>query len=76
MKHLLLIRNKIYIFLQSTGALDYPGGIPVSLNSSGQQWDFPNAWPPLVVRNLVILKFMLVHISQIRDKDYLHTELS
>lgn len=25
----------------------YPGGVPTSLVSSGQQWDFPNAWPPL-----------------------------
>lgn len=23
------------------------GGIPTSLNFSGEQWDFPNAWPPL-----------------------------
>lgn len=27
--------------------LDYPGGFPTSLSTSGQQWDFPNAWPPL-----------------------------
>ena len=27
--------------------LDFPGGLPTSLNESGQQWDFPNAWPPL-----------------------------
>jgi alpha,alpha-trehalase len=26
----------------------YAGGIPSSLVDSGQQWDFPNAWPPLV----------------------------
>ena len=24
----------------------YPGGIPTSMVDSGQQWDFPNAWPP------------------------------
>ena len=22
-------------------------GVPTSLENSGQQWDFPNAWPPL-----------------------------
>lgn len=22
-------------------------GVPTSLESSGEQWDFPNAWPPL-----------------------------
>ncbi|KAJ2005056.1 hypothetical protein GGI04_002391 [Coemansia thaxteri] len=24
-----------------------PGGIPATLNNSGQQWDFPSVWPPL-----------------------------
>lgn len=32
---------------QRSGALQYPGGIPTSLKESGQQWDYPNAWPPL-----------------------------
>lgn len=32
---------------QRSGALQYPGGIPASLKESGQQWDYPNAWPPL-----------------------------
>ena len=27
--------------------LDFPGGLPTSLNESGEQWDFPNGWPPL-----------------------------
>lgn len=25
----------------------FPGGIPTSDFQSGQQWDFPNCWPPL-----------------------------
>ncbi|CAH1391065.1 unnamed protein product [Nezara viridula] len=25
----------------------YPGGTPSSLKYTGEQWDFPNAWPPL-----------------------------
>ena len=33
--------------------LSYPGGIPTSLRNTGEQWDFPNAWPPLVVRNIL-----------------------
>ncbi|KAJ2642480.1 hypothetical protein GGF44_001648, partial [Coemansia sp. RSA 1694] len=24
-----------------------PGGIPATLYNSGQQWDYPSAWPPL-----------------------------
>ncbi|XP_014241434.1 trehalase [Cimex lectularius] len=27
--------------------IDYPGGIPTTLKHSGEQWDYPNAWPPL-----------------------------
>lgn len=34
-------------YLQSTGVLQYNGGVPVSLWKTGEQWDFPNAWPPL-----------------------------
>ncbi|KAJ1664188.1 hypothetical protein IW140_004217 [Coemansia sp. RSA 1813] len=26
---------------------DNPGGVPATLNYSGQQWDWPMAWPPL-----------------------------
>jgi neutral trehalase len=26
---------------------NYLGGIPTSLVKTGEQWDFPNAWPPL-----------------------------
>ncbi|MCJ8733448.1 hypothetical protein PDJAM_G00223570 [Pangasius djambal] len=34
-------------YLRGSGALDYPNGVPTSLSQSGQQWDMPNAWPPL-----------------------------
>ena len=34
-------------YLLSIGALNFPGGIPTSLWHTGEQWDFPNAWPPL-----------------------------
>jgi len=30
-----------------TGVLSYSGGIPTSKINTGQQWDFPNGWPPL-----------------------------
>ncbi|XP_041977937.1 trehalase-like [Aricia agestis] len=35
-------------YLKNSHGLDYPGGVPTSLIRSGEQWDFPNAWPPLV----------------------------
>lgn len=31
-----------------SGVLQFPGGIPTSRVNSAQQWDFPNAWAPLV----------------------------
>ncbi|XP_029428987.1 trehalase isoform X2 [Rhinatrema bivittatum] len=34
-------------YLEESEALSYRNGIPTSLYQSGQQWDFPNAWPPL-----------------------------
>ncbi|CAG9584378.1 unnamed protein product [Danaus chrysippus] len=34
-------------YLKSTGALNFPGGVPSSILHSGEQWDFPNAWPPM-----------------------------
>ena len=33
--------------LQNNKVLEYPGGMPVSLKQSSQQWDFPNVWAPL-----------------------------
>ena len=41
---------------QNESAVDYllkqnlqcfPGGVPTTFENSGQQWDFPNCWPPL-----------------------------
>ncbi|CAL9684359.1 unnamed protein product [Knipowitschia caucasica] len=34
-------------YLKGSGALHFPNGVPTSLKESGQQWDYPNAWPPL-----------------------------
>lgn len=25
----------------------YPGGVPNTLYATGEQWDFPNVWPPM-----------------------------
>lgn len=33
--------------IKRQGVLGYPGGVPTSLNETEEQWDFPNAWPPL-----------------------------
>ncbi|CAG0924669.1 unnamed protein product [Notodromas monacha] len=34
-------------YLDSLGMLKYPGGLPVSNETTGEQWDFPNAWTPM-----------------------------
>nr|ATU82952.1 secreted Trehalase-like protein [Pristhesancus plagipennis] len=41
------ISKKIMHYILSYGLTSYVGGSPTSLDNSGQQWDFPNAWPPL-----------------------------
>ncbi|CAH0398061.1 unnamed protein product [Chilo suppressalis] len=39
--------EKIVKYLRSSGGLDFPGGVPSSVLYSGEQWDYPNAWPPM-----------------------------
>ncbi|XP_041372836.1 trehalase-like [Gigantopelta aegis] len=39
--------TRVLDYLKSHIALDFAGGIPTSLVNSGQQWDYPNVWPPL-----------------------------
>lgn len=39
---------RILSHLEKSGGLDFPGGVPTSLIRSGEQWDFPNVWPPEV----------------------------
>jgi alpha,alpha-trehalase len=41
--------SKIIEYIKGEGIRDYLGGIPTSLQQSGEQWDFPNAWPPLQI---------------------------
>lgn len=40
-------------YFNDQGINDYNGGVPTSLERSGEQWDLPNAWPPL--QEMVIL---------------------
>ena len=43
----MLVAESSVEYLRKTGAIFCKGGVPTSLDMSGQQWDFPNAWPPL-----------------------------
>nr|XP_023026984.1 trehalase-like [Leptinotarsa decemlineata] len=40
-------------YLKKKGIVNFQGGIPSTLLQTGQQWDFPNAWPPY--QNLIII---------------------
>ncbi|XP_039312721.1 trehalase isoform X2 [Solenopsis invicta] len=51
-----LKRNKIDSFI---------GGTPTSVNYTGEQWDFPNAWPPL--QSFLILGLYQTHVKEAID---------
>nr|AOT99589.1 trehalase 2 [Leptinotarsa decemlineata] len=40
-----IVRSVLH-YLENKNFL-YPGGIPSTVEHTGEQWDFPNAWPPL-----------------------------
>lgn len=43
------IARKILAYINSnaTNIDQYPGGVPTTLMGTGEQWDWPNAWPPM-----------------------------
>ncbi|XP_056648764.1 trehalase-like [Diorhabda sublineata] len=45
--------KKVVQYLKENQIDDFKGGIPTSLTQTGEQWDLPNAWPPL--QEIVIL---------------------
>ncbi|XP_063695618.1 trehalase-like [Culicoides brevitarsis] len=47
------ITLKILNYLKVVGVNDYPGGVPNTLEHTGEQWDFPNVWAPL--QHLIII---------------------
>ncbi|XP_044742177.1 trehalase isoform X2 [Chrysoperla carnea] len=40
-------QNEKLISIAATSTKNHLGGIPTTLYHSGEQWDYPNAWPPL-----------------------------
>ncbi|KAI1701129.1 trehalase domain-containing protein [Ditylenchus destructor] len=40
--------RRLFKFMKDSEALKFSGGIPTGMQPSIEQWDFPNAWPPLV----------------------------
>lgn len=41
------IAENVLKYINRTGIDRYPGGVPNSLENTGEQWDFPNVWPPM-----------------------------
>ncbi|XP_052753073.1 trehalase-like isoform X1 [Galleria mellonella] len=39
--------NRVINYLDKVKVDIYEGGIPATFEHSGEQWDYPNAWPPL-----------------------------
>ncbi|XP_067209128.1 trehalase isoform X1 [Linepithema humile] len=39
--------SKVLKYLEKNQIMVNQGGIPTTLEHSGEQWDYPNAWPPL-----------------------------
>lgn len=39
--------SKVLKYLEKSQVMLNLGGIPTTLEHSGEQWDYPNAWPPL-----------------------------
>jgi len=41
--------SKTIEYIEDEAIRNYLGGIPTSLEHTGEQWDLPNAWPPLQI---------------------------
>nr|QWX20096.1 trehalase 2 [Henosepilachna vigintioctopunctata] len=41
------ITKLVMKYLHNKHIMNYPGGIPTTMKHTGEQWDYPNAWPPL-----------------------------
>ncbi|XP_072945752.1 trehalase-like isoform X2 [Epargyreus clarus] len=63
--------NRVINYLDKTKVDIFEGGIPTTFEHSGEQWDYPNAWPPL--QDIVV---MGLANTEIPDAMRLATELS
>lgn len=41
------IADRVLHYITTNGLDNYPGGVPNTLEDTGEQWDFPNVWPPM-----------------------------
>lgn len=66
------ISEKVLDYIKETGIEQFIGGIPTSLENSGEQWDFPNAWPPL--QAIAVEGLLKLDTPQSRDKAFLFAD--
>jgi len=41
------VSAKVLKYIENNQLNDYVGGVPNTLEETGEQWDFPNVWPPM-----------------------------
>ncbi|XP_055853800.1 trehalase-like isoform X2 [Episyrphus balteatus] len=41
------ISKSVLKYIEQNGLDKYPGGVPNTLVNTGEQWDYPNVWPPM-----------------------------
>jgi alpha,alpha-trehalase len=54
-----------HFLTREDGCEAFAGGVPTSLNISGQQWDFPNCWPPL--EHLLVMGLERTNINKAKE---------
>lgn len=60
------ISAKVIKYMAKHRLLDYRGGVPFTLLHSSEQWDFPNAFPPMMVssQSSNLLSFIYLYFFQ------------
>lgn len=41
------IAQKVLDYIKAHDLDSYPGGVPNTFEETGEQWDYPNVWPPM-----------------------------
>ncbi|EDW01082.1 trehalase [Drosophila grimshawi] len=42
------ISKSVLAYIEENNLDNFPGGVPHTLNNTGQKWDYPNVWPPMM----------------------------
>jgi len=42
------ITESVMRYIEENKLDSFPGGVPHTLNNTGEQWDYPNVWPPMM----------------------------